>query len=549
MSKLAEYLNQHVVGNVFDRPAILQAYATDRSILQAMPRLVALPESSEDVRKLVRFSSQLAERGFSLPITVRGTGRDKTGAAIGDGLVISLENLNKIEEIDLRGRLVRVQPGITLGKLNTALGSQGFTLPVEYDPETTLGGLIANCPTDDISGKYNGIFHYIERVEAVLASGDLVQFAPYGAHAVMARAAQTNAEGELYRNMEQILDRYADTILDRSTRPFDAAGYANITKVRQGHTMNLLPLMFASQGTLAIVTDVILRVEVNSRNVRRLMLAVHDLKLAERILNQIADTEARSVKIYDLRILQRASEAGKRLNFFNHVLDQGTSDSTTATTDFARTASQQEELLIVASFDDRKRRVAHKIQQIITSLPTGVEYLLETEHNTDDFTEVETMVLSYLNDNLIGERTPVLDDVYIPRFKTAEFFQGLRTISEILGQDLLVFGSFLTSNYHVRPEFDCTSMDGRRIIMQFLRLYNNLVKDLGGSLTGGSPEGRVKAVASAGTMAEREKVLYQEIKQAFDPHNILNPEVKLGADLKNTIRKIRTEPKIGITKV
>ncbi len=565
MSKLAKYLNQHIVGNVFDRPTILQAYATDRSILQTTPRLVALPKNSEDVRKLVRFSSQLAERGFSLPITVRGTGRDKTGAAIGDGLVISLEQLNRIEEIDLRGRLVRVQPGITLGKLNTALGSQGFTLPIEYDPETTLGGLIANCPTDNISNKYGGIYHYVERVEAVLASGDLVQFAPYGTHAVMARASQTNAEGELYRSLEQILDRHADTILDRSTRPFDAAGYANVTKVRQGHTMNLLPLMFASQGTLSIITDVILRVEVANRYLRRLMLVVRDLKLAERILDQVSNADARSIKIYDLRIVQHASEAGRRPNFFDHDFQpQPNAEDDAAYIDDKRDKlplaepsrnessfinTSHEGLLIIASFDDRKHRTLRKIQQIIATLPANVESLAENDYNTNDFTEVETMLTSYLNDNLIGERTPVLDDVYIPRFKTTEYLQGVRTISEILGQDLLVFGSFLTSNYHVRPEFDCSSMDGRRLIMQFLRLYNNLVKDLGGSLTGGSPEGRVKAIASAGALSDREKTLYQDIKNAFDPHNILNPEVKLGADLKSTIRKIRTEPQLGVTGV
>lgn len=542
MSKLAKYLNQHIVGNVFDRPAILQSYATDRSILQVLPRLVALPKCTEDIRKLVRFSSQLAGRGFSLPITVRGTGRDKTGAAIGDGLVISLEKLDKIEEIDLRGRLVRVQPGITLGRLNAALGAQGFTLPVDYDPKMTLGGLIANCPTDDIAHKYGGIYHYIERVEVVLASGDLVQFAPYGAHAIMTRAAKTDAEGELYRNVEKILDQYADTILDRSTRPFDAAGYANITKVRQGRTMNLLPLLFASQGTLGIITDVILRVEVANRHERRLLAILPEPKIAERVLKQIANADARTVKIYDSRMIDRVAPAGNQPDCFRHALE--TAAEANGSPDFS-----QRGLLIMASFDDRRRRAAHKIQQLVASFPADLIYLAENDHNALDFTALETMMLSYLNDNLVGERTPVLDDVYIPKFKLAEYWQGLDTISEILGQDLLVFGSFLTSNYHIRPEFDCSSMDGRRLVMQFLRLYNNLVKDLGGSLTGGGPEGRVKAIATLGAMPERERAVYQAIKQAFDPQNILNPEVKLGADLKNTLRKLRTEPQPGVTEI
>ncbi len=88
MSKLAEYLNRHTIGNVFDRPSICEAYSTDRSILKITPRLVAIPESTDDIRKLLRFADQLANRDFFLPITPRGTGLDKTGASIGEGLLI-----------------------------------------------------------------------------------------------------------------------------------------------------------------------------------------------------------------------------------------------------------------------------------------------------------------------------------------------------------------------------------------------------------------------------------------------------------------------------
>lgn len=44
MSKLAEYLNRHILGNVFDRLSIREAYSTDRSILKVTPRLVAVPD-------------------------------------------------------------------------------------------------------------------------------------------------------------------------------------------------------------------------------------------------------------------------------------------------------------------------------------------------------------------------------------------------------------------------------------------------------------------------------------------------------------------------
>ena len=68
MNKIAIYLNRHLTGNVFDKDSILEAYSTDRSLLKIKPRLVAIPENTSDIRKIVRFVSQLADKKYSLPI-------------------------------------------------------------------------------------------------------------------------------------------------------------------------------------------------------------------------------------------------------------------------------------------------------------------------------------------------------------------------------------------------------------------------------------------------------------------------------------------------
>ena len=156
MNKIAQYLNQHTAGNVFDRASICEAYSTDHSILKATPRFVALPEDTEDIRKILHFCSRLKERDFSLPVSVSGGRHSKTGAVLGSGIHISMEKMNEIAEIDVRGRLVRVQAGITLGELNTALAMNGLTIPVETDPTHTIGGLIASAYEDGYAGKYGG---------------------------------------------------------------------------------------------------------------------------------------------------------------------------------------------------------------------------------------------------------------------------------------------------------------------------------------------------------------------------------------------------------
>ena len=148
MSKITKYLNQLIIGNVYDSPEITDFYSTDRSALKITPKLVAFPESTTDIRKLLRFFDNLANKSINIPIAIRGSGLDELGADLSDGLVVSTEKLNRLMEIDTRERLVRVQSGITLKELNTALQVSGLTLPIKANENETIGSLIATATPD-----------------------------------------------------------------------------------------------------------------------------------------------------------------------------------------------------------------------------------------------------------------------------------------------------------------------------------------------------------------------------------------------------------------
>lgn len=526
MSKLAEYLNRHVVGNIFDQPAVRAAYAGDSSILSYTPNLVAIPENPNDIRKLLRFVQQLAARDLVIPVTVRGNGLDKTGASVGSGLVISMEKLNQVEEIDVRGRLVRVQPGITLGELNAVLRPQGLWLPIGYNPKATIGSLIANCPTDDMINRYGGIYHAVERAEIVLPGGDLILLMPYRPHAVQAKIASNSVEGVLYRRIEQILDSEADTILDRSMQPYDTIGYANVTHVREGHLTNLLPLMFSSQGTLGIITDVILKVELLPPEPKRLLVSFRNLKDAERFLNYANELDPYELKVFDLRILETAAELGKRSELFTRKLGKG--------------------VLVLVGFDYGRFRSAKKLKQCIDALPDNALYVEEDDGNTDDFYQITNLLTSYLNDERHGQHVALLDEVFVPQTHFTEYIEQLKVLEETTGQALPFFGSFSTSSYNIRPQFDYSTLDGRKKMIQFLRLYSDLVYSCQGSITGNSPEGRVKALVTDKRLGTGERQLYTAIKEAFDPKHILNPNVKFNVDAREILRYLRTSEKPGV---
>ena len=231
MGKITKYLNQLIVGNVFDSPEILDLYSTDRSALKIKPKFVAFPESTEDIRKLLRFFNQIAAKDIKVSVTARGSGLDQGGADLSNGIIISTEKMNRMLEIDPRERLVRVQAGMTLKELNTALSVSGLTIPVGGHDNETIGGLISNYPLDLYAGKYGGIYAYIERLEAVLANGECLQTSRLKKYTVAKKTTEKSLEGDIYRRLAKLLKKHEALISELDEKHLDLAGYQMLTKV------------------------------------------------------------------------------------------------------------------------------------------------------------------------------------------------------------------------------------------------------------------------------------------------------------------------------
>ena len=269
MGKITKYLNQLIVGNVFDTPEILEQYSTDQSILKIKPRFVAFPESTDDIRKLMRFFNQIASKDIPVTVAVRGSGMDEGGADLSTGLVISTEKLNKMLEIDPRERLVRVQAGITLKELNTALSVSGLTIPIGGHDNDTIGGLISNCPTDSFAGKYGGIQKYVERIEVILANGEVLQTIRYRKYAAAKKTAEKSLEGDIYRRIAKLIKKNESLINSISKDEYECSGYPKIKDVYKRESMDLAPVFFGAQGTLGVISEVILKaVPVSKKPVR-----------------------------------------------------------------------------------------------------------------------------------------------------------------------------------------------------------------------------------------------------------------------------------------
>jgi FAD/FMN-containing dehydrogenase len=130
MSKVAHYLQEHLVGEVMTSTDARRYFATDSSILQLAPALIVYPRNENDIRKTCRFSWQLAERGRVIPITARGSGSGQAGASLGSGILLVFPaHMNRVLELDTKANTVTIEPGINYGKLQQTLHTHGRFLP------------------------------------------------------------------------------------------------------------------------------------------------------------------------------------------------------------------------------------------------------------------------------------------------------------------------------------------------------------------------------------------------------------------------------------
>ena len=526
MGKIAKYLNQLTVGNVFDNPEILDVYSTDHSALKVKPKFVAFPESTADIQKLLRFCNQLSTKDIQVTVAARGSGFDEGGADLTNGIVISTEKLNKMLEIDTRERLVRVQSGITLKELNTALSVSGLTIPIDGKDNETIGGLISNYPIDDAANKYGGIMNFIERIEVVLANGDCLQTERLKKYAVAKKAVEKTLEGEIYCKISKILKENETLLSEIKKHAKSKAGYPTILDAPKRETLDLMPLFFGAQGTLGIISEVILRAIPNKIKSNRVVATFREIDSAISYMVKISELEPRSVNLYDLKIIMEARESGKNLDGVIRKLEDG--------------------YVVFAVFDDRRNGYIKRILTIKEQLPRNVKFIFDEPENQTTLNEFENSLSNYLSYVKNGERVPILTDFYLPAYNMKNFLDDLKVLSEKLKLDLALFGSFSNSIYSLRPKFNLEDKDFNRKAATFLKAGAYIIHRQGGTLAGGTPEGRLKAVVTNAEMPDAEQKLYLEIKQLFDKNNILNPDIKLGASSKFTLTHFRdtNRPKI-----
>jgi glycolate oxidase len=161
--------------HVFTGDGIAEDYTHDEALTAApvVPAAVVRPASTDEVAGVLKIAN---EQG--VPVTARGAGTGMSGACtpVDGGIVVSFERMNQILEIDADNALAVVQPGVQLDQLDAELAPRGLAYPVypgEYS--ATLGGNVNTNAGGMRAVKYGVTRHHVLGLEAVLATGEVIR--------------------------------------------------------------------------------------------------------------------------------------------------------------------------------------------------------------------------------------------------------------------------------------------------------------------------------------------------------------------------------------
>ncbi|MCD6520023.1 MAG: FAD-binding protein [Anaerolineae bacterium] len=447
---------QEIVGaaHVLSAREEMEPYSHDEvPELRAWPEVVVKPGSAAEVAEILRLANER-----HIPVTPRGGGQGLSGGAVPiyGGIVLSVERMNRILEIDHRNLMVTVEPGVITGDLHRAVEAEGLFYPP--DPASLdscfIGGNIAEGAGGPRAVKYGTTKDYVCGLEVVLPTGEIISLG-----------------GKLVK---------------------DVAGY------------NLIQLMVGSEGTLGIVTKIILRLLPLPRAQVDLLVPFDDFGKAA---DTVADIIAHCVVPTAIEFMEReAVQACERL------LKKEVPFSDAEAHLLIQLTGQHEEALEAELDEVGELCLEHGALDVLVA---------QDRPTRDRLWEARRMILEALNHESPVNHT---EDVSVPRSEIPALLKGVHELSRRLGIRALSFGHAGDGNVHVNfLKDDLSEEEWRERLRQAQEELYRLTLALGGTITGEHGIGSTRREFLSRIFDETTITLMRRIKDAFDPNHILNP--------------------------
>jgi glycolate oxidase len=391
-----------------------------------------------------------------VPLVVRGAGTGYTGGAVptSGGVVLSMERLNRILEIDETNLLAVIEPCVITADLQRAVERVGLFYPP--DPasleKSSIGGNVAECAGGPRAFKYGTTKRYVLALEAVLPTGEVIHT---GSKAVK-----------------------------------NVVGY------------DLTQLLVGSEGTLAIITKITLRLVPKPPAHATLRATFADIQGAVDAVSALIQR----------RVVPAAIE----------LIDSDTLQAMHAYTGHTIAPPDTGALLIVEA-DGSAAAVAEDIVRVDEACRrSGATQIVRATSEA----EREEIWSVRRQGSLALRATGLLKinhDVVVPRGRVPDLFEVVQMLKHDYRLRIASFGHAGDGNIHVNLMVDPTNADEMERARQAERVLFERVVALEGSISGEHGIGFAKKPYISLELSDTEMALMKRVKAAFDPAGILNP--------------------------
>ena len=479
-------------------------YSTAACMYQITPQAVCLPRTEEEVRSVVRFA---AEHG--IPLTARGGGSSLVGQAVGGGIILDFSRYaNAVLRVDAERGLVRTQPGITHTLLNTRLAEEGFFFPP--DPSSgdyaTIGGMIACNSSGAHSVKYGSTIDYVVALRCVLADGALVEIR--GAE-IEHLDGPTERVGHIRQRLPALLEANRSVVARSFPKvPKNSSGYRLDAVLADGEP-NVAKLLVASEGTLAIVTEAELRILPKPKTWSMVLLNFDRLERAGEAVHHLLPLGPSALEIVDRTALDLIR---------------------TTRPDLAPHLPEGLAAQLFVEFDgdssDETEGLCRRAVEAVNSLAVSHAFAFDRDTQTA-LMGVRKATLPILYTKPGPKRASAfVEDVIVPPARLGEFITELDGIFKRHSTEAAIYGHAGQGNLHVRPMLNLKESSEVEKMKRLAEEVFRLVASYGGSMSGEHGDGRART-AYLRMMYGDAADLFAQIKDLFDPSNLLNPGIKV----------------------